>query len=76
MGHCDRYMIPIACVVDSFLSLSVYGVGGFFLAWEELGGKFDKLFSTCTFVVSKVEISSYPTIPLCRQGPVHNGSAS
>ena len=47
---------------------------GFFLVCEDLGGQFDKSFSTCA--VFKVEnIWSVP-IPLFRPGPVHSGSAS
>ena len=50
--------------------------GGFFLACEDFGRRFDYQFPACDFVRFKVEISSCTLIPLFRPGSAHSGSAS
>ena len=58
-----------------FQILSCYLRGGFSLAGEEFGGRFDNSFPTCTFFF-KVGISLHTPIPPFGPGLVRNGSAS
>ena len=57
------------------------GVGGFFLACEDLGRMFDNSFPACTFFFPTpffffFEIRSCTPVPLFTQGSVHSGSAN
>ena len=51
-------------------------VGGFLLAWEDLGRMFNNSFPASAFFLSfffEVEISSRTLIPLFKPGSVHSG---